>query len=840
MKSSFHNHLSAKKKLLFLVFFSLLLTGCAKLVRTEQPSVLDWALLSEANTVGQTFVAKYDGLSGIYFYLSPQSSGDGQIKLHVRSEPMAESDLAVSVNSLSIKAIKDPGFYGFLIPALPSSNQKYYYAFLDVVGSGDIQVGKATGGTYLNGALYQNGAPEDAQSAFQLLYSWRKAIPGLGREVIAWGAILIAGFFLFILPGWGLFNLLWPGWGGLAWAEKLGLSAGLSLAIYPLLLLWTDLIGLHLGAIYAWLPALAGLGLILWRNRKRFHVGKLTRFNLPKFKYIKATLWPDLAFLVVLTLLVFTRFWAIRSLDEPMWWDSYQHTMISQLLVDHGGLFTSWQPYAELKTFTYHFGFHAAVAVFDWITALDVSKAVLWVGQLLNILAVIALYPLATKVGHNRWAGVVAVLVAGLFSPMPMHYVSWGRYTQLAGQVILPVVVWLMWNTLVPDPLSSLPGVPSVKRGTINTLILCWLAIGGLALTHYRVLILALLFLATVWILYARRMTIRLMFLKTLWTGIGAGLLFLPWFVRAFGGRMMEIFSHQVTTSAVTTLETDPEVAYIGSVSFYMPFLIWLALPIVIGLGAWRREKGLVLISLWWFVNLLAGNPYWLGLPGAGVISTGAVLIAAYFPAAILLGAAASWLDKQKTFTPGPLSRIRAGLSLGAVILCLGMGIWGARQRQNDVQMSTYALATRPDILAAKWIQENTGPEAELLINSRHQFSNYVIIGSDGGGWLPLLAHRQTSVPPINYAFERDPWPGYRVQVNALTFEIEAKGVQNPEIISMLNDRNISYIYVGQRQGLVNSMGPLLTVDQLLAAPKMFLPVYHQDRVWIFKIQQAP
>ncbi len=65
--------------------------------------------------------------------------------------------------------------------------------------------------------------------------------------------------------------------------------------------------------------------------------------------------------------------------------------MIAQLLVDHGGLFTSWQPYAEMTTFTYHFGFHSAVAVFDWLTHMEIPKAVLWAGQILNILAVIVL-----------------------------------------------------------------------------------------------------------------------------------------------------------------------------------------------------------------------------------------------------------------------------------------------------------------------------------------------------------------------------------------------------------------------------------------------------------------
>jgi len=70
-------------------------------------------------TIGQTFVANYGGLTGIYFYLSPKSSGNGKIRLHLRSEPQAVDDLAVSSNVLSIEAVNAPGYYGFFVPPRP-------------------------------------------------------------------------------------------------------------------------------------------------------------------------------------------------------------------------------------------------------------------------------------------------------------------------------------------------------------------------------------------------------------------------------------------------------------------------------------------------------------------------------------------------------------------------------------------------------------------------------------------------------------------------------------------------------------------------------------------------
>jgi len=839
----FTNRKALVKNLLFLALASLFLSGCAQLIRVEQPAIGNTGGLAAGQTIGQTFVAKYNGLAGIYFYLYPQEAGNGEIKLHLRSTPQATQDLAVSANTLAVNAVKTPGYYGFFVPAQAASNRKYYYAFLETTGSGEVQVGKAAGDTYLNGASYQNGTPEDAQLAFQLSYSRREAFVGLGIEALTWAGILAIGFFLFILPGLGLFRLLWPDWGGLAWPEKLGLSAGLSLAIYPLMLLWTDIIGLHLGAIYAWLPPLAGLGIILWRNRSRFKVNSFPHFNLQSSRAVNVQApWADVAYIGILALIILTRFWAIRSLDLPMWGDSYQHTMIAQLLVDHGGLFNSWQPYTELTTFTYHFGFHSAVAVFDWITHLSMPDAVLWVGQLLNVLAVMVLYPLATKIGRSRWAGVLAVLVAGLLSPMPMVYVNWGRDTQLAGQVILPVAVWLIWNILMPKPSVAPQQRQGGKWDSIRMWVLGCFSLGGLALTHYRILILAIVFLAAFWILYARRDSFRLLLRRTFWLGIGGGLLFLPWFIRVFGGRILQIFAAQMTTSATQAVESDPQLGNMGNISTYLPVLLWITLFVVIGIGIWRREKATLLISLWWFGNLLVANPYWLGLPGAGAVTSFTVLIAMYIPAAILVGAAASWLIDLKNAMP-QLSqmrpRIQTILSLGAAVLLIGVGGLEVRQRVKDVQPSVYALATRPDVLAAKWIQKNTDPTARLLVNSFPAFQNNVVVGSDGGWWLPLLSERKITVPPIIYGFEKDPWPGYSKQVNALTFAIQAKGIQNPDILLQLKERGISYIYIGQLQGQVNSGGPLFTVAQLLSDPN-FHVVYHQDRVWIFQIQWAP
>lgn len=813
-----------------LVLVSVLLSGCSGLIKTEQPATMNWIDLSAKQTIGQTFVANYNGLAGIYFYLAPQNSGTGEIRLHLRSTAQATGDLATSINTVPVEQVKSAGYYGFFIPAQSPSNQKYYYAFLELNGSGNILVGKSAGDAYMDGALYEDGAPQDAQTAFQLSYSRRKAILGLTQEALEWLAILSAGLFLFSLPGWGLISLLWSGWSSLTWPEKLGLSVGASLAVYPLLILWTNIIGLHLGAIYAWFPPLAGLGIILWRNRKRIHLRRQAGFRLKTGLHsgLSSPDWAGLAFILLATLITLPRFWAIRSMTVPLWGDSYQHTMMAQLIVDNGGLFNSWQPYAELTTFTYHFGFHSAAAVFQWLTHLDMPKVILWVGQLMNVFAVLAIYPLATKVGRSRWAGVAAVLVAGLLLPMPMYYLNWGRYTQLAGQLILPGAIYLAWTALESAD----------RNWRLNGLV--WVILAGLALTHYLVTILAGMFFVAMIFLRLRDKNFHKLLINLILLFAGVAVLFLPWFVHVFLGKLPNILAYYVAapTQAASTFLQDFN--SIGNLTLYMPTVFWLLLFLCLGWGLWRREKGLALISLWWFLDLLATNPQWLHLPGQGVITNFTLFIAAYIPAGIIVGAGFGWLlalIKRAIQTKSHPWRQWA-YSILLLVLLTGSGLLFVSRRLNDIQVKSSALVTRPDVIAAGWIKNNTPPNAVFLVNSFFAYGDTLIAGDDAGWWLPLLANRQTTLPPLTYGSEAGPKLDYIFRINELTADINSKGVTDPDVMALLAERGVDYVYVGQQEGRVNNNGITTINPDDLISSSSFRLVYHQDRVWVFEVLQ--
>jgi hypothetical protein len=765
-------------------------------------------------------VARHAGLNGVELWLAPEEEARGTLTLHLRSEPQADTNIVTA--TLPLAQITDSAFHRFSFPPLRDSHGQYYYAVLELSGAGQVHVGSGPGDAYLDGALYRDHEPQDAQMAFRLTYDPRRiAIDLMGASLRGLGLLAVTGL-LYVVPGWALLTWLWPE--SLSWAEKLGLSTGLSLALYPLLLLWTDLVGLHLGPLYAWLPMLGGIAALLWRYRAwrpRQGWKALQRWAASE------ALWPDVTLLIVLGLVFGVRLLVVRTLDAPMWGDSYQHTMIAQLLVDNGGLFDSWEPYAEIQSLTYHFGFHAAMATLHWVIRMPMVKIVLWGAQVLNGMAVLALYPLAVRMSkrcfasshriEDRWAGVGAVLVAGLLSPMPMYYVNWGRYTQLAGQAILPATVLISWLALeVPDR-------------NWHLISLAWLTIGGLALTHYRVLVFYVIFILT-WITLS---FLQGGFLRNIARVVALGsvsaLIFLPWFVRIFQGKILYNLRHQITTKPSQISSFARRYNAIRDLTRYMAPEGWLTLPVAAVTGLWQRKRGVLVVSLWWFLLLIATNPSWLGLPGSGAISNPALLKAIYIPSGLLLGN----LSGQIINSLGAWKWHRI-LTLS---LAVGLGLSGTQDRMSDMHISRHAMVTRSDLRAMAWIQDNTPKDATFLINSFFAYGGSVVVGSDSGWWLPLLARRANTVPPLNYGTEQGPHPDHREWVNKVTAQIQEAGINTPKTLTLLEERGITHVYIGQQQGRVNYSGPHVLDPKAMEQSKQYRTIYHQDRVWVFEVR---
>jgi hypothetical protein len=827
-----------------LVIAGLLISGCGTWSKKEQPAKNDFFTLDEQTSLGQSFLSRYDGLSGISIYINLAQANNGLLRLDLY-EKFGEITPIRSTESILAESHKPTYLSLDYSPINNSATEDFYYE-LSYEGSGSISVAGAAGNRYLNGAIYIDGQPQNSQMAFNLEYSPMLLSIGLFIESLTWLGILAVGFFIVGIPGWAILSWFFPPWGKINWISKFALSLVVGIALYPLIILWSEVFSLQLGPWFAWFFPSLCLALIVWRKYHNYQkrdldlagqdAGKGKIWQGKNFKQNVINFLPDLAFIIIVGFLIITRFWPIRSLDAAMWGDSYQHTLITQLIVDNGGLFRSWQPYTELSSFTYHFGFHSIAAVYHWLTRIDVTQATLWVGQLLNIFAVITLYPLAVLIGKNRWAGVIALLIAGLIAPMPMSYTNWGRFTQLAGQVILPALIVILWMNL------------KTKRIHWKWNSLIWITLAGLFLSHYRVVLFIPFFYLSVLILDFRAAGWTHIIKLAALHAFGSVLLVLPWLLRLVEGKLPEIYGNQIQVPASQVSQAIQDYNAIGDITGFLPNYLWIMMILAVAWGIIQRNRDSNIFSLWWLFILLAANPNWLRLPGAGILSNFAVFIAAYIPVGIIIGSAAGSIlnelrlkKKNENGWYAPIvvnsdnEQRFAVLSGIALLVVLIIGLINFRSQLSLVKPSVHSLVTRPDVKAGYWIDENLPGDAKLLVNSFFAYGGSLVVGSDAGWWLPILAARETTLPPINYGFENGPEPDYVETINELVAEIEAKGISHPDVLAELQDQGITHIFIGQQQGKVNVLTPLINVNDLVNNPNFGI-VYNQDRVKIFEI----
>jgi hypothetical protein len=231
----------------------------------------------------------------------------------------------------------------------------------------------------------------------------------------------------------------------------------------------------------------------------------------------------------------------------------------------------------------------------------------------------------------------------------------------------------------------------------------------------------------------------------------------------------------------------------------------------------------------------LAANPGWLGIPGNGAITNFALIIAFYIPSSILIGCAIGWIADGIAAFPVQKSTI---FRTGVVIITLLIVLVSTRARVNDIDIPQNALSVRPDIEATEWIQKNIPVGSRFYVNSFFAYGDTLVVGSDGGWWLPLLANRSTTLPPLTYGIEPGPVENYIAYVNFLVRAVQEQGITNPAVIELFRDYGVTHIYIGQQQGSVNApVGTQIDVNALLQSP-IYSPVYHVDRVWIFELLQ--
>ena len=125
------------------------------------------------------------------------------------------------------------------------------------------------------------------------------------------------------------------------------------------------------------------------------------------------------------------------------------------------------------------------------------------------------------------------------------------------------------------------------------------------------------------------------------------------------------------------------------------------------------------------------------------------------------------------------------------------------RQRLFDIDLKTFGLASFPDLKAAQWISENIVDDKKIYINNFPAYNDTVFVGSDAGWWLPYLTKKQVNVPPLNYGFELD--KQIKNELIDTAFMFWNNGIASEAALNELQKEGIGYLFIGQKQGSVNS-----------------------------------
>jgi hypothetical protein len=782
----------------------------------------DFVLLDQESNVGQSFTSLYDGLNRLGITLSSETPVEGELILRLFENNSERKLITEQSYFLEVGSAR---YISLEFEPQSNSTLKNYYVDLSWSGPGQLQVGTAGSESYLEGSLYQNDTPVMAQLAFDLGYSKGLMLFGLLETFALWTWRLSLTALILLLPGWAIMARLWSKWGNYDLLTKIALASVVSYSLYPILFLLTDFLGIHPGELFfVWAVMATSILLLLIPSLKKSNPARLNRSTLiSRLKEVRTTTFTNenLVFLMVVLVLIFTKLWSIRAVTFPLWGDSYQHTVITQLMVDNGGLFSSWQPYTPYETLTVHFGFHSISTVFAWISGVNASQSVLWIGQISNAMAALSLYPIALLISKGRkTAGIPAIVFAGLLFRYPNYYVNWGRYAQLSGLVILPVIGFMLIETLFH----------SEAKWKDNLIISAM--ISSLAICYYRMPFYLSLWLPLIigeLIIWSRSPERRWHNLLLTIVSVAAGMVFflIPLYLRIRGGLLAEsvaVSSNSSFSPVLSNILNDLK----GIKYYYAPgYLVLSGLSILLSFikKNWQVTTILLGLLMLYFFRLGAV----IDLPFANFLDGFSIQIMAYIGFSLILG-----------YLFGELLANLEVVNFRIVpILLLGVALLSAWSAKNVLDKTKHEMVTWADERAFEWIKTNTELDSLFLVNGFAIYDDTSVVGSDGGWWISLLTNRQNTMPP-QYALlnEKPQQPDYSKWVVDVVLTLEGTSPDSPKGFSRLCDWGIDYIYIGQRQGLVNDAEPLLTWQEWDESIQ-FEKVYIQDHVRIYQLNRS-
>lgn len=774
--------------------------------------------------IQQSFTAGRNGLAEVEVYVfRPETpAANGRFTLTLASSAGAP----IAAQTFSSGALRPGQPLVLAFPPLPDSAGQTYLLTIGGSPQNDAGVWGYTLDAYTDGAArllpgpLSSDAPQTAVADLRFVTRyrllWPDALRLLGETLLQQGGLLLLALLFLPLPGCLVLLLARRQWPRLDRAAWWGTAVALGVSLWPLIWFALTLAGGRWTPGSLWAVFVGGwvvvAGVWLYGRQGSWGAGEQRSRVFPSAPLPlrpSAIQKTDVLSLLILTLGLALRLLAVRDQAFPLWVDAGRHGLITAVMAHSGQTISSYAPFLPVERFPYHFGFHTLSASLVMMTQRPLPELLLYLGQLLNALAPLAVYTAAWLFTRRRGAAVLAAFCVAVPFFFPAYYATWGRFTQLTGMLVLPVLAGLTWRLAY--------GARRWRRA--------WWLIGALAaglfLLHFRVFLVYLPFAAVAWGM-ARGRNGRWLSAAGLLTVALAG-------VRAVQlARLNDDLAAAVSYSIPGYNAFPTSYVEVG----WERYFIWLAgglLPIVLAAWMWRRLKGISLawtavpIALIIWVTLLfvllAGES--LGLPETTLINLNSMYITLFAPLAIYLGALLAQFWRR-------IDRGPAGLRLTAVFIAATVGtavtLFGARQQLTILNAQT-VLAQPADLAGLAWLDANLPPDAKIAVNSWLWLGG-TYAGSDGGAWIVPLTRRASSTPPADYIYSAALW----TEVNG--FNAAAVDVEDwsaPETAVWLRQQGITHIYVGAKGGFLDpatlARNPALTL------------LYRQNGVFIFAFE---
>ncbi len=745
-------------------------------------------------TLGQTFVSWENGLQAIA--IKPVSHGTGlsagtQVSMVLERLDSTRTELIRVV--LSLENLSPDGTLVFRFAPLDGSASKPYQLTLSCPNGCDLSLAASQQDSLAEGELSENGTPVEGDLWLTTYYSqsYRDLVAALPAITSRWWPGLPAALLLLLAPGIAGALFLLRGRQSPP-AATLGLALALSIAFWPIMLLWMSTLHLAMTPLWAWSITVGALV---------FSTGQLVRQRRLATRP-RVSPWdaPQITLVIITILAILLRLVQARELLVPAWVDSVHHTMLTSLIMERGVIPVSGAPYIEANALHYHFGFHTLAAVLGLLGDMRPDQSVLLMGQLLSGLAGLPLYGLLNALAPAsrdhpslpwRWAGVVAAAVPAFLTYMPAYYVSWGRYTQLAGLVLLPSLLSLSLESLTS---------PRYKKTAYT---LAFLA-AGLALTHYRVLF----YYALLWPVCAllaaagglgSRRGLRAI-LNATWqamrTAVLALILIGPWAAHMVRSALIprgSLYGSWVASPGIDT-RFPAALARAGNTE-------WVLALAAAGLiyAILRRRWHVAVIGLWSGICLLLSDPGIIGLPGSWFVHGTSAFISYWLPAGVLIGTlTADVLLLPVTRLPGRAARWGTAIVPVLLTCALVAGATLSLWYQSDVVNARTVLLQETDMPAIDWARKHL-PEDSLTLVNTEPWQAGMPMGSDAGWWLPYLAGRTVTFPSVLVSQGNE---AYRRRTMELAETVmQAQELTAPDFIAGLVDAGVTHLFVGTRGG---------------------------------------